>query len=164
MNAGSALRVQYDEPQWTSSSAIRFSQARSETIRVPRPQVSTPSTATEPDWIRPTADRISDLVALGHDWDSRGSSEVRLDAIVFALHVLGQVMPPTAPAPSIIPLGDGSIQLIWTNPAADLEVEVIGANDAVVYHLNKATGDEQETRMATDLSLLTNLLWADFKG
>jgi hypothetical protein len=101
-------------------------------------------------------------VSLKADWDSRGSAEIRVDAIAFALTMLGQVMPPKAPAPAIVPLGHGGIQLIWHRPALDIEAEIVAPNQAIVYRLDKATGSEEETKLTTDFSILSELLWRHF--
>ena len=99
---------------------------------------------------------------LQFNWDRRGSAEVSIDALRFALNILSQVMPATAPAPSIVPLGHGGVQLLWHNAIADLEVEVVRPNEVVAYFLDRRTGREEETALTTDFSDITNFLWSNF--
>lgn len=169
MSAAALRRIRDDgswsAPQWPMPLGIggQFSAAVSDPVGYPRAQLSIPSTATPPKWIKPTLERLSELASLGHDWDQRGSAEVSIDVLSFAANILGQSMPPTAPPPSIVPLGHGGVQMLWHNQVADLEVEVIQPNEVVFYCLNKVTGHEEEIPLTTDLSALTNCLWSHFK-
>jgi hypothetical protein len=160
-----ALRRYYEEEQWPPplGTANYFSQSVSEPVGYQRPQVSIPSTVTEPKWVAPTIARMRQLGALKDDWDQRGSAEVSFDALVFAWGILGQVMPPNAPPPAIVPLGHGGVQLLWNNAACDLEVEVVRPNEVIMYHLDNRTGREEETPLTMELSALTNILWSYFR-
>jgi hypothetical protein len=106
---------------------------------------------------------MEELASLGDNWDGRGSAEVRVDALNFAFSVLAQIMPPTAPAPAIVPLGHGGVQLLWHNQAHDLEVEIVGPNEIISYHLDRVTGVEDERQLTTELSPLTENLWSKFR-
>jgi hypothetical protein len=169
MNAP-ALRRTYEfrqppEPQWPARPGVsnQFSPAASEPVAYQRAEVSLPSTATKPKWIEPVIARMGQLVDLKNNWDQRGSAEVSIDALRYAANILSRTMPPTAPPPSIVPLGHGGVQLLWHNDKADLEIEVLRPNEIVVYHLNKSTGDEVEEPLTTDLSSIVDYLWSDFK-
>ena len=78
--------------------------------------------------------------------------------------MLPNVAPATAPAPSIVPLGHGGVQLLWHNAVADLEVEVVRPNEVVAYFFDKGTGHEHETALTTDFSDITNFLWSNFRS
>ena len=155
---------QWSRPQWPPFlvSASELSPAVSDPVGYQRAEVSVPSTATVPNWVAPTIARISELAALERNWDRRRSAEVSRDALVFALVVLGQVMSETALPPSIVPLGRGTLQLLWHNDAAELEVEVIRPNEIVAYFLDKKTGHEEEIPLTSDFSAVTNFLSAHF--
>jgi hypothetical protein len=156
----------YDDRQWPVQIVVpsHFSQSVSEPVGYQRPEVSVPSTNAQPKWVEPTVARMHELVPLQFNWDRRGSAEVSVDALHFALNILGQVMPASAPAPSIVPLGHGGIQLLWHNANADLEVEVVRPNEVVAYFLNKRTGHEHEIPLTTDFSAITNFLWDNFRS
>jgi hypothetical protein len=106
--------------------------------------------------------RVHELLALGKDWDHRGSAAVRVDVLAFAYSMLSQVMAPTTVPPSIIPLGHGGIQLLWTSPSIEVEVEVVQPNEIVVYQLDCVTGSESEWPATTEFSGLGDLLKSAF--
>src|SRR4029077_12491164 len=86
--------------------------------------------------------RVLQLASLGENWDGRGSSRVAPDTLAFVLVLLTQTMPPNAPAPGMIPLGKGGVQLVWHTVDAELEVEVVKPNDVYIYYLDCASGVE----------------------
>src|SRR5690242_5324639 len=88
-----------------------FADAVTEPVTVVSPEISPPGTASPPRWCDPTLRRIQELLALGRDWDRRGSAAVRMDVLAFAYSMLSEVMGPTTVPPSIIPLGH------WRCPA-----------------------------------------------
>lgn len=102
-----------------------FSEFVSEPVGVAASMISPPTTASLPLWLEPTFGRMMELLHLDRNWDHRGSAAVRVDALTFAYSVLMEAMTPTTPAPSIVPLGHGGIQLLWTSPSSEIEVEVI---------------------------------------
>jgi hypothetical protein len=105
---------------------------------------------------------MQELLALGRDWDRRGSAAVRRDVLAFAYFMLSQIMAPTTAAPSIIPLGHGGVQLLWASPSIDVEVEVAQPNEIDVYQLDRATGTEDEWQARTEFSRLGDLLRSKF--
>src|ERR1700730_10398101 len=160
-----ALRKSYDDRQWPARLGIasHFSQTVSEPVGYQRPEVSIPSTASQPKWVTPTEARMNELALLKNDWDRRGSAEVSIDALRFVANILGQVMPPTASPPAIAPLGHGGIQLLWHNDTADLEVEVVQPNEVIAYYLDKTTGQEEEISYTTEFPVITKILWSKFR-
>jgi hypothetical protein len=142
--------------------SLVFADAVSEPVAVVRPTVSPPSTASAPQWLDPTRRRMHELLALGRDWDRRGSAAVRVDVLAFVYFMLSQVMAPTTAAPSIIPLGHGGVQLLWVSPSIEVEVEVTQPNEIVVYQLDRVTGSEDEWEAMTEFSRLGDLLRSAF--
>ena len=132
-------------------------------VRV-RPSVSPLTSESEPVWRNATDSRLFELRALGHNWDGRGSAAIRPDTLSFALTLLSRVMGPATPSPSIVPLGHGGVQLIWTSPRAELEVELVEPNKVIIYHYNKENDEEREWETETELSQLSRLLRSDFAG
>jgi hypothetical protein len=126
------------------------------------PVVGPPITVSRPQWFDQTLRRILELIALGPNWDGRRSAAVSKDALNFALQVLWRSMAPTTAAPSIVPLGNGGLQLLWSSGTADVEVEVIRPNEIIIYHLDRCTGAEREWQAETEFSELAGLLTANF--
>jgi hypothetical protein len=162
MNAGAlALR---DDPWDFASDVDRFSKPQTVRVRIPAPQVSASTTSSEPSWLKSTLDQFAQLAQLGDDWDRRGSAEVRHDVLSFALRNVLPVLPPNAPGPAVIPLGHGGVQLVWNTDSTEIEVEVIAPNDIIVYHFDKASGEEFEEPLSNNLSSLAKLMWSTFRG
>ena len=142
----------------------RFSDARTRPLHIPAPEISERTTTSVPTWLQPTRDRFSELLRLDDDWDQRGSAQVRSDVLNFALgNVLPKILLPTSPAPAVIPLGHGGVQLVWNTRTAEIEVEVIAPLAVIAYHFDKATGEETEEQLTLDFSSLAKLMRSAFK-
>jgi hypothetical protein len=140
-----------------------FSDARTRPLRIPEPEISERTTASIPTWFQPTFDRFLELLELQENWDQRGSAQVRSEVLSFALRsVLPRILPPTAPAPAVIPLGHGGIQLVWNSNTAEIEVEVIAPYSVIAYQFDKTTGQETEEQLTMDFSDLAKLMWSTF--
>ena len=164
MNAP-AVALKQDQWEDLASDLGRFSDARTRPLRIPAPEISERTTASVPIWFQPTLDRFLELAEFQKNWDQRGSAQVRHDVLSFALRsVLPKILPPTAPAPAVIPLGNGGIQLIWNTNTAEVEVEVTAPYSVIAYQFDKATGQETEEQLALDFSGLAKLMWSMFKN
>jgi hypothetical protein len=58
---------------------------------------------------------------------------------------------------SMIPLGNGGVQLMWTTEAGELEVEIIAATELLVNYHDKESGKEEEWNAATEFSTIARL-------
>jgi hypothetical protein len=153
------------EGPWQFGIEPRFSKAFAATYRIAAPEVSAPTTSSDPIWFESTLARFLRLAELENNWDDRGSAAVRLDVLSFALRsVLPEIMPPTAPAPAVIPLGHGGVQLVWNADSAEIEVEVIAPNEVIAYHLDKRSGAEHEQRLTNNFASVADVMWSTFKG
>jgi hypothetical protein len=152
------------EGQWCrNTAAITIDAAFSERIAVNKPVLVRGSAAEElPVWVGDFQRRGDELIGLRQDWDGRGSAAVRIDALMFAYSVLSQSMTPSTVPPSIIPLGNGGVQLVWTSGVADVEVEVTKPNHVGVYYVEHATGKEREWQATTEFTALASLLRSTF--
>jgi hypothetical protein len=97
---------------------------------------------------------------LPDNWDSYGGKKINRDVIVQSLSVLQLIMEATSPAPSVVPLGNGGLQLEWHRKLQDLEI-VFPSDDAPQFiYQNGATGAQQEgstNNIATLVQLLRNI-------
>ena len=71
-------------------------------------------------------------------------------------------MAPTTASPSVIPLSNGGVQLVWAGNQVDVEVEVMHPNQALVYSLDHQSGVETEWQLTTEFSPLSALLRSKF--
>ena len=81
---------------------------------------------------------------------------------MFAYTMLAQAMGPRTVSPSIIPLGNGGVQLVWSTVTTDVEVEVVQPNQVIVYHCDRQSGTEEEWRTETEFSKLAAILRTSF--
>ena|SRR5436190_11004970 len=139
-----------------------FVDSEPEPVCIARPIISPQSTASSPKWLSPILRRMTELSRLGRNWDNRGSAAIHRDTLAFTFQMLWQVMAPTTAPPSIVPLGHGGVQLLWSNSAAELEVEVTRPQQIVIYHLDRTAGTEREWPTEIEFTALAELLRANF--
>lgn len=80
-------------------------------------------TGDVPAWVEAVSQSIPRLLALPDNWDGYGSKSTDLDLAVKAFLELAEVMESASPAPSIVPLGDGGLQMEWHRSPQHLEIE-----------------------------------------
>jgi len=152
------LRTSWLPPQ----EAAFFGVAQADPVKT-TPSLSIPELSiSAPAWSDMVGYRVSVLRELGANWDGRGSAAVSRDALIFAWHMLWQIMTGNTVSPSLIPLGNGGIQLLWSNDIAEIAAEVVRPNDIYIYHVDHATGKEREWVSSTEFSELANLLRKNF--
>jgi len=66
-------------------------------------------------------------------------------------------MEAASPAPSVVPLGDGGLQLEWHRKQQDLEITFAADDAPQFFYRNRAIGVEQDG-YADDVIKLTQLL------
>jgi hypothetical protein len=119
--------------------------------------VVTTSEIPTPAWVEPTLSAFIGIQGLPDDWNSYGGKKINRDLISQSLSVLEMIMQATSPPPSVVPLGDGGIQIEWHRKQQDLEM-TFPADDRPQYiYRNNADGAEQEG-FASDITTLTRLL------
>jgi hypothetical protein len=110
-----------------------------------------------PAWVNPTFTAIIGIHRLADNWDSYGGKKVNRNLIGQSLSVLELIMDGASPAPSIVPLGDGGIQIEWHRKQQDLEITFAADDTPQYFYQNRATGVEQ-MGFASDVTNLTQLL------
>jgi len=114
-------------------------------------------TKTLPAWIEPTVSALVGIQSLSENWDSYGGKRISLDSINQSLFTLRQIMQTESPAPSVVPLGDGGIQVEWHRRQQDLEIVFSTDEAPQFYYTNRLTGLEQQG-FANEIENLTRLL------
>ncbi|HRQ73240.1 MAG TPA: hypothetical protein PLU35_09455 [Phycisphaerales bacterium] len=108
---------EYAEQRWSGpvSSRPAGHQPFSRTLRLDVP--GSTETAT-----RTAVARLNEILGLRSNWDSYGAKPIDSTAAVAALMWLYGIDRPGLPAPSVVPVPDGSVQLEWHMHGIDLEV------------------------------------------
>ncbi len=102
---------------------------------------------TTPAWLRTTVRDLKALLALPKGWNSYQAAAIDPGAILAGLDLLAETMPPNAPAPSVLPMSRGGVQLEWHERGVDLEVSIDPDG-----HIMAAYEDEQGAEWEDDLT------------
>jgi hypothetical protein len=97
-----------------------------------------------PAWLHPLITRLEQVLSLQADWDTYGAMAVRPHEASRVLDFLRRVLGRDTPAPSLVPTGDGGIQLEWHRAGLDIEVLFSGSDDEGLYVRDLQTGEEWE--------------------
>lgn len=97
-----------------------------------------------PAWVEPTISAFIGIQNLGENWNSYGAKPINNDLIRQSLSVLQFIMQANSPAPSVVPMGDGGLQVEWHRRQQDLEIVFPSDEVPQFYYRNRATGVEQE--------------------
>ena len=108
-----------------------------------------------PDWLSEAVERLLTLLRLPVGWDGHRGNPTTVASASYALEVLGRIMRPGVPLPSIMPLSNGGVQLEWHRKGWDVEVEIVGGRKVDVFTHNLASGEEAELEINADLSALS---------
>lgn len=95
-------------------------------------------TQEPPRWLLPTLRSLDELMTLPPNWDSYGAQPIRRRNAIEALSLLAEVSCVSTPAPSVVPLPDGGIQLEWHSGGVDLEVSLPGSGPGHVSWEDRA--------------------------
>lgn len=81
-------------------------------------------TLSEPEvtWAEAVRHRLNHICALPVGWDGYQGRPTRFDAAEFAVQLLRRVCKPHTPAPAIVPLPSGGLQMEWHAPNATIEL------------------------------------------
>jgi hypothetical protein len=110
-----------------------------------------------PKWVVPAISSFMEMQNLRDNWNSYGAKRIKRDLISQSLNVLGQIMEQDSPAPSVVPLSDGGLQLEWHRKQQDLEIVFPADETPSFIYQNRATGEQTEG-YATDVFNLAQLL------
>jgi hypothetical protein len=95
--------------------------------------------------------------SLPENWDSYGGKRIGFDVVAQSLSILGLIMDSASPAPFVVPLGDGGLQLEWHRNQQDLEVVFPGDDLPQFFYTDRRVGAEHEGP-ASDVVHLAQLL------
>lgn len=91
---------------------------RDETITLPRPV-----------WLNAVQRQIDYLLDLPPNWDRYGAPRIRRDVLYFASELLSKTLAINTPAPELVPMSHGGVQVEWhmqSGKSVTIEVEAPG--------------------------------------
>jgi antitoxin (DNA-binding transcriptional repressor) of toxin-antitoxin stability system len=142
------------------ASIASYEDVYTDDLPVNSPEVALPTTSDDMPWLTTVRRRMNEIRRLKYNWDGRGSARVPAETLAFAFSMLTSIMPPRAPVPAIVPLGDGGLQLVWYSPRCDIEVEIAKPNQVNIYQYCHLAGTEREWDESTDFTRLSDILWS----
>jgi hypothetical protein len=113
---------------------------------------------TEDDWIAEVEDRLSQLVQLPTGWDGYRSQRVSPATARFVSNLLVSVMKGQMPAPSIVPVSGGGLQVEWHAGGLDIELYVAKPMQAELSVCYADGRPALERELTSDFRLLSSVL------
>jgi hypothetical protein len=93
-----------------------------------------------PPWVKPTISAFIEIQNLPDNWDSYGGKATNRELIKQSLLILGSIAQADSPAPSVVPMGNGGIQIEWHRRQQDLEIAFPAGEAPQFHYRNRGTG------------------------
>lgn len=106
------------------------------------------------NWNQEVSNRLDHLVALPIGWDGYGGRPVIFSLAYFALSLLHHVCSDDSDAPSIVPGGDGTLQLEWHQNGYDVELDILAANNVSAMRYNIETDETEEILLDNNFEII----------
>ncbi len=104
-----------------------------------------------PFWLASVKSQLEQLTALPKGWDAMGSPPVRSDIADFALNnLLPKIMKDLTPAPSLVPVSGGGLQIEWHQNNVDIELFVSGRFETEFYFRDLDSDEVFEAELVAD--------------
>jgi len=113
-----------------------------------------------PSWFDALMLGFVDSLTLPPNWDSYGGGPVDVEVIHAAMNCMNSVLAPQSPAPRVVPLSSGGVQLEWHRKGIDLEIVFQRDEQASFYYRNRTTGDEGDYELRSSPEVLISALRA----
>jgi hypothetical protein len=94
-------------------------------------------------WLGELQEQLQELLRLPEGWDSYSAEPISRQAASETLRFLS-VAPVISPAPALVPVNDGSLQLEWHRQQIDLEIRFCADGRIEALFEDLQTGDEWE--------------------
>lgn len=111
-----------------------------------------------PAWFDPLMQGFVDLLTLAPNWDSYHAGMIDQKLIGDAMNFIHNILTPTNPAPRVVPLSSGGLQLEWHRNGVDLEVVFDRGEQPFFYCRNRVTGEESEHPLPANRVLLISII------
>ena len=112
-------------------------------------RLSVPTRFIGAGWFQAAVPQFESVMSLAPGWDSYGGVPTSLTSVEVAFQFLGSYLGPTSLPPSVVPLSDGGIQLVWHNNGVDVEATFSPTDDPAVYVHDVETGVEFDAQPFT---------------
>lgn len=86
-----------------------------------------------PPWLSSALADVARIAKLPPDWDGYGSPQVGAKEREQAIQLLASIAYKDLPAPCIVPVSGGGIQLEWQHCGRELELEIIAESQELTF-------------------------------
>ncbi|NUN00969.1 MAG: hypothetical protein HUU41_07630 [Bryobacteraceae bacterium] len=107
-----------------------------------------------PVWFDPLMQGFVDLLTLPPNWDSYGAGAVDARVVHAAINFINGFLRPSSPAPRVVPLSSGGLQLEWRRKGVDLEIVFDRDAKPFFYWRDRVSGEESEHALRESSALL----------
>jgi hypothetical protein len=107
-----------------------------------------------PVWFDPLMQGFVDLLTLPPNWDSYGAGAVDTMLVHAAISFINGFLRPSSPAPRVVPLSSGGLQLEWHRKGVDLEIVFDRGEKPFFYCRDRLSGEESEHALPESSALL----------
>ena len=115
--------------------------------------------SSQPDWLSGALTAIARLGRLAPGWDSYSAKRISPATQAASIALLREIATYNVPAPSVVPVCDGSIQIEWHTRGIDLELNVISSSrTAVLFEDSRGAEPLVDEELRYDMRKLTNVL------
>jgi hypothetical protein len=111
-----------------------------------------------PAWFDPLVQGFVDLLTLPPNWDSYQAGTIDSQIVHDAMNFINGVLGTTSPAPRVVPLSSGGLQLEWHRKGIDLEVVFDRGEQPFFYYRNRVNHQESEHFLPEENSLLGSII------
>jgi len=111
-----------------------------------------------PPWFDSVMQGFADLSTLEPDWDSYNAKPIEGTVIHKAIALLDALFTPKTPAPSIVPLSSGGLQVEWHRADRDLEIVFEPNQEVEFFYKNPVSGAEADGSLPSGSHLLIELI------
>jgi hypothetical protein len=110
-------------------------------------------------WYQALQGRFNELVKLPRGWDGYAGQPVSWDCVSFAAKILERFCKDDLSPPSLVPGGDGTLQIEWHKNNYDVELDVLGPNEVVATRYDRVAGVEEVLELQNDFTQVQD--WID---
>jgi len=111
-----------------------------------------------PSWFDPLMQGFVDLLTLAPNWNSYGAGKIVQKVVQEAMNFVAGLLGTSSPAPRIVPLSSGGLQIEWHRQGIDLEIVFDRDGQPFFYYRNRVSGEESEHTLPQESVLLKSVI------
>lgn len=111
-----------------------------------------------PAWFDPLMQGFVDLLTLPPNWDSYGAGTIDPKIVHYTMNFINGRLGPTTPAPRVVPLSSGGLQLEWHRKGIDVEVVFDRDEQPFFWYRNRVNEEESGHTLPEDSGLFRSII------